>query len=139
MAVSPNLPGRLGAPDMQLRDDPRADPRMLGSMAAMGLDVAGEPTPVTADSTLEDLLDYVGEAAAGFTMLGDVLTAELAPIEGVVREVEVIRGPDGNDITLFVHRPENSDGPLPGLLHLHGGGMVMLEAPNLARTQSRQA
>lgn len=31
--LSPRLPGRLGHPGMALRDDPRADPRMLAAMA----------------------------------------------------------------------------------------------------------
>src|SRR5258708_39659914 len=32
------------------------------------------------------------------------------------------------EITLFVHRPRDVEGPLPGVVHIHGGGMVMLEA-----------
>jgi acetyl esterase/lipase len=31
-------------------------------------------------------------------------------------------------VTLYLHRPAGAAGPLPGVLHLHGGGMVMLEA-----------
>jgi acetyl esterase/lipase len=53
---------------------------------------------------------------------------DLPPVEGVTSEVQVIRGVDGNDVTLFVHRPTDVAGPLPGVLHLHGGGMVFLEA-----------
>jgi acetyl esterase/lipase len=56
------------------------------------------------------------------------LAIDLPPVEGVTSSVEVIRGIDGNDITLFVHRPADADAPLPGVLHIHGGGMVMLEA-----------
>ena len=51
--------------------------------------------------------------------------------------VEVIRGVDGNDITLFIHRPAAADGPLPGVLHLHGGGMVLLEAAGPAYARLR--
>ena len=40
----------------------------------------------------------------------------------------MIGGIDGNDITLYIHRPTGANGALPGLLHLHGGGMVILEA-----------
>ncbi len=42
--------------------------------------------------------------------------------------VEVIAGVDANDITLYVHRPTRASGPVPGILHLHGGGMAFLEA-----------
>ncbi|HMK11662.1 MAG TPA: alpha/beta hydrolase fold domain-containing protein, partial [Acidimicrobiales bacterium] len=48
----------------------------------------------------------------------------------VERSVEVIKGLDGNDVTLYIHRPAGARGAgaSPGVLHLHGGGMVMLEA-----------
>ena len=36
---TPILPGRLGRADLQLKDDPRADPRMVAAMAPIGLDV----------------------------------------------------------------------------------------------------
>jgi hypothetical protein len=41
-------PGRLGSPDLQLKHDPRADPRMLAELAPFGMDGAGEPPPVDA-------------------------------------------------------------------------------------------
>ena len=42
---------------------------------------------------------------------------------------EVISGVDGNDISLYIHSPgRRSDGPRPGILHIHGGGMVILKA-----------
>jgi acetyl esterase/lipase len=40
----------------------------------------------------------------------------------------VIDGLDDNDVTLYLHRPAGATGALPGVLHLHGGGMVLLEA-----------
>ena len=48
MESPPILPGRLGSPDLQLKDDPRADPRMLAALAPFGLDVTGEPVLVDA-------------------------------------------------------------------------------------------
>ena len=124
----PILPGRLGTPDMALGDDPRADPRMLAAMAPIGLAAAAEPSPVDTDTPLEMLLEYVTEAESGFEMLFGMLSANTPPTEGVTRSIEIIRGIDGNDITLYVHRPTGIAGPLPGLLHIHGGGMVLLEA-----------
>jgi acetyl esterase len=125
------LPGRLGSPAMQLRDDPRADPRMVAALEPLGLAGAGEPTPVTVASSIEELLGFVAAAEQGFGGLFELLIADLAPVEGVERTVEVIKGVDGNDVTLFVHRPASADGPLPGILHIHGGGMVLLEAAGL--------
>lgn len=124
----PMLPGRLGRPDQSLREDPRADPRMIAAMAPYGMADLAPPSPVGADAELEVLLESIAQAEQGFEMLFGLMGASLVPVPGVVRSVEVIRGMDGNDITLYVHRPEHSSGPVPGVLHIHGGGMVLLEA-----------
>lgn len=124
-AALPMLPGRLGKPDMQLRDDPRADPRMLAAMASLGLDVAGPPPPIDATAPLEHLREFAAEAEAGFGAAFAALITSLPPVKGVSSTTEVIRGVDGNPITLFIHRPATARGPVPGMLHLHGGGMVI--------------
>ena len=125
---SPILPGRLGSPAMALSDDPRADPRMVAAMAPLGLDGPPAESPVDESSSLDALLEYLGQAEEGFDALFTMLAAGLPEIEGVTRSVEVIKGIDGNDITLFLHRPSGALGTRPGVLHLHGGGMVMLQA-----------
>ena len=125
---SPVLPGRLGSPDMTLRDDPRADPRMIAAMEPFGLSDRAAPAPVDASSSIEDLLDFVSEAEQGFETMFAVVAADAPDVEGVERSVEVIKGLDGNDVTVYIHRPANRPDALPGVLHLHGGGMVMLEA-----------
>jgi acetyl esterase/lipase len=73
----------------------------------------------------------------GFHEMSALLVADLAPIGDVTTDVEVIRGVDGNDITLFVHRPVGMFGPLPGMLHIHGGGMVFSEAAGVAYRRLR--
>ena len=77
--MSPTLPGRLGDPNMQLRDDPRADPRMLAAMAPAGLDVAPPEGPAGPDSPLEEILEANLVAEEGFEMLGGVLSANTPP------------------------------------------------------------
>ena len=124
---APILPGRLGTPDLELRDDPRADPRMLTAMEPFGLGSA-MPSPVDGNSPIDALHEYVDAAEAGFEGLFAAMDSTMAPVSGVTSTVEVIRGMDGNDVTLFVHRPDAASGPLPGVVHLHGGGMVLLEA-----------
>ena len=127
-ASLPILPGRLGTPNLQLRDDPRADPRMIAAMAALGLDVAGPPPPIGADAPLEQLRAFAAEAEAGFGGAFETLISALPPVRGVTSSVEVIRGVDGNSIKLFIHRPTTARGPAPGMLHIHGGGMVIGQA-----------
>lgn len=126
--TTPNLPGRLGNPDMTLADDPRSDPRMIAAMAPVGLAERTPPQPVTVETPLEQLHEFNTMAEAGFDMLFSMMTADLPAVSGVERSIEVITGIDGNDITLYIHRPEGAAGPLPGILHLHGGGMTILEA-----------
>jgi acetyl esterase/lipase len=125
---APILPGRLGTPDMALKDDPRADPRMIAAMDPLGLTGLPEASPVDANSPLDALLEYCAMSESGFEALFAALQTDLPVVNGVTSSVELIRGVDGNDITLFIHRPTAVDGPLPGVLHLHGGGMVLLEA-----------
>ena len=129
-ATSPLLPGRLGSPDMDIRDDPRADPRMIAAMEPLGMDVAPPPTPVTASTPIEELLAYCDEAEVGFDALGGVLTANTPPTTGVSSRTETIIGVDGNEIPLYIHRPDGATGPLPCVVHTHGGGMAILKASN---------
>jgi acetyl esterase/lipase len=127
MTTSPRLPGRLGNPTLELRDDPRADPRMIAAMAPIGMDVASDPSPVSAATPIDELLEYCLLAEAGFqAMFGMVNQASTTP--GVSSSVETITGVDGNDITLYIHRPDNAGGPLPCVVHTHGGGMAILQA-----------
>src|SRR4051794_36395974 len=72
-ASSPILPGRLGTPEMTLRDDPRADPRMIAALAPLGLTDRHDLAPVNADSPLRDLLEYVNAAEEAFEQLNAAL------------------------------------------------------------------
>jgi len=130
MAPSPLLPGRLGKPDLELKDDPRADPRMIEAMAELGMDVAPPPSPVTASSSVADLLAYWIEAEVGFDALGGILGAKTPATEGVSSYTKTITGVDGNEIHLYIHKPNVADEPMPCIVHTHGGGMAILKASN---------
>jgi acetyl esterase len=101
---------------------------MVAAMEPLGLADPPAPVPVNPDSTIEELLDFAAAAEEGFEGLFATLDAGLPAVDGVDRNVEVIDGLDDNDITLYVHRPTGASDGLPGVLHLHGGGMVFLEA-----------
>ncbi|HEY1967982.1 MAG TPA: alpha/beta hydrolase fold domain-containing protein [Pseudonocardia sp.] len=130
MTVDRQLPGRLGDPKSDLGTDPRADPRMVAALAAIGLDRHPDPLPVSADASREQLLEICAMAEQGFEAVFDQLLGGLAPVPGVTTETVSIDGPDGNQITLYIHRPAQADRPLPGVVHLHGGGMTILRAAN---------
>src|SRR5271169_2897560 len=90
----PILPGGLSNPNNILKTDPRADPRMVAALAQFGIDIAPAPAPVTADSPLQDKLNYLKEAEIGFEGLFAALVTDLPPIDNVERRTEVIKGVD---------------------------------------------
>ena len=134
---SPVGPGQLGTPGMALRDDPRADPRMIAAMEPFGLDIRLEDAPVDSQSPIDALLEHMDAMEQGYEAVFAALVAGLPEVAGVERIVEIIKGVDGNDITLYLHRPTAAGGAQPGILHLHGGGMVLLEAAGTAYIRFR--
>jgi acetyl esterase/lipase len=102
---------------------------MLAALVTHGLDALAADPPATVDDTEQTRLDLVAAAEEGFDALFARLDADLPPVPGVDRARHVLVSPSGNEIELFVHRPELvSSTPLPGLVHLHGGGMSLPSA-----------
>ncbi|MCY3851941.1 MAG: alpha/beta hydrolase fold domain-containing protein [Acidimicrobiaceae bacterium] len=123
------LPGKLGDPDRTLGTDPRADSRMVAALAPLGLAGAPEPVPLSSEATAEEIYEYTATIEPGFEMLFDMIYADLPAVEGVESRTEVVSGADGNDVNLYIHQPSAaSDSPRPCILHIHGGGMVILKA-----------
>ena len=101
----------------------RIDPELRDGLAlfeAMGL--AGEE--LTAES-LPALRVHVREFM-------ETALADIPPNDRVVREDRTIPGPDA-DVPVRIYRPAGADGTLPGLVWIHGGGMIMgdLDMSNL--------
>ena len=94
----------------------RIDPESL-----TGLDALLELVP----GGVSRIPDIVERRAVSKRLL-DAATAELPPNENVVTEDRVIAGPDGQAVvSVRVYRPASTVGELPGIYHMHGGGMVM--------------
>lgn len=127
-AAQSELPGRLGDPTRALKDDPRADPRMIAALVPFGLDGEQAALPVAASSSTAELLAFTQGAEDGFGAVFNALFAELPPVHGVEHHTVQIAGPDGNDIVLFLHRPAGVGTALPAVVHFHGGGGVILRA-----------
>lgn len=141
MSTSPHLPGRLGDPDMTLGTDPRADPRMVEVMSQFEMHVPPPPSPVNAESPMEAIHEVMNATEEGFGAVWDALFSTLPPVEGVTSRTEIIPGPDGNDVSLYIHEPAGRSGPLPAVVHTHGGGMVLAAAadPNYVRWRDELA
>jgi len=120
-----------------LKTDPRADPRMVAALAEFGFDAAPPPAPVTVASPLGDILAFLAAAEPDYENLFTAWFTGLPPIENVERRTEVIKGVDDNDIRLYIHHPKNASGRLPCVYHIHGGGMVILEASGSGYTRWR--
>jgi len=87
------------------------------------------------DPELASLLDLLPDASldisdparsrAGFSEMIALLNADLDPA-GVRIENRSIPGPqDAPDVALRIYYPENLQQPVPGLMHIHGGGFVI--------------
>ena len=48
--------------------------------------------------------------------------------KGLLNHTETIKGKDDNEIKLYITRPAETSVDLPGILHIHGGGMAILTA-----------
>ncbi len=126
--IATHNPGRLGDPDMCLGTDPRADARLVAGMTPYGMHLNAPESGVRPDSPLEERLAATAATEQALQGFFPTLYTGLPDVVGVVRSVETIVGADGNEITLFVHRPEATTGPVPAILHIHGGGMALLTA-----------
>ena len=69
------LPGRLGDAGLNLRDDPRADKRMLAAMEARGLLEPIPALPIDAESTIDELLAFCAENEAVYEEMNEEANA----------------------------------------------------------------
>lgn len=122
----PNLPGRLGNPDLTVIKDPRIDPR-VAAVLDMG---AGFPEiePPGLNAPYEQGLAYCDAFETQDVATHQAQLAVMPDFSAVDQHTEVIRGSDDNDVKLYIHRPKGVDGDLPCLVHTHGGGMVLMTA-----------
>jgi acetyl esterase len=129
--------GRLADPETTLGTDPRSDPRMVKAFTELGIDGHTPTAPLTIDSPLEDKRAF---ATMNEEVVGAVLAAfgqAVPAVEGVTTTTTTITGEDGNDVTLYISRPEAS-GALPALVHLHGGGMAIGSATDVGYARGRE-
>ena len=63
---------------MTLRDDPRADPRMIAAMEPFALGDPPAEAPVDSESPIEALLEFVAAAEEGFEALFGALAGRTA-------------------------------------------------------------
>ncbi|MEZ0050831.1 acetyl esterase [Mycobacterium sp. MAA66] len=130
--------GRLADPDCTLGTDRRADPRMAKALAAVGLDGRLPAPPLTIDAPLAQRLEFATFAELGTGAILKMFGQQAPVPAGVTSSTTTIIGVDGNEITLHISRPTTHDGPLPAVVHLHGGGMAICSAADIQYVRLRE-
>jgi acetyl esterase/lipase len=127
-----SAPGRLGDPSRSLATDPRTDPPIAEVLGEFYLAANTPAPPVSRVSSRPEKLAFCAGAEESLDAMFAVLSARVPQTEGVVRETVKLAARGGHEVALYVHRPRTMRGPVPCVVHLHGGGMVILEAANPA-------
>ena len=130
--------GRLANPDCSLGTDPRSDPRMVKFLAQFGMDTVLPALPVTVDSPLADRLAFIAQTEEVSSTVFSSLAQAMRSVEGVTTTTVTIPGGDGQDLALYVSRPDTGVA-LPCVVHLHGGGMAFLSAAETAYLRERES
>jgi acetyl esterase len=130
--------GRLADPESTLGTDPRSDPRMVKALAQFGLDGRLPPLEVTVDSPLDERIAFSRLSEEGMGAIFAVLAQDAPPVSGATTTTTTITGGDGNEVTLYISRPDDVPGPLPAIVHLHGGGMAIGSAADLPYMMMRE-
>lgn len=130
--TSPAQAGRLADPSMSPAKDPRTDPRMRAVLATYGMGDLAAVAEITRDAEPQVLTENIAAAEAGFEGLYASLPNELPGDESIETDyiVRSIDSRDGSPIELHIFKPAAAPGALPGLIYLHGGGMVILRTMN---------
>ncbi|MDC2996904.1 alpha/beta hydrolase [Flavobacteriaceae bacterium] len=123
-----DLPGRLGNKDLTVNEDKRINKNLLKAMIKAGLDGVPPSPTVNYMSTRQEIQDYNNNLEPKYQgVFEDIFSVVKLP-EGLVNQTETIKGEDNNEIKLYITRPEIISGDLPGILHIHGGGMAIMTA-----------
>jgi len=125
--IPPPLTGKFADPDATVVDDPRLDPRIKAVLAIEDSFAPGLDAPAL-NVDYETSLEYANEFERVAALPHPELLENMPKFASVTRSTEVIQGVDDNDINLFIHRPAEMEGPLPCIVHIHGGGMVIMTA-----------
>lgn len=131
-------PGRLGNPDMSLATDPRTHRGLLKGLEAHGMQHnAFLSANITPDAPRAELIAFARSSEHSLEEMIKRMNFEVHdPMlsRSITKTTTTIPGPDNNKINLIIYRPTDHKTPLPAILYLHGGGMVMLQTNNPLHT-----
>ncbi len=125
---SEELPGRLGNKDLTVNEDKRINQNLLQAMIKIGLDGVPPAPTVNYESSSEEIQEFNNGLEPIYTSVFESVFSKIELPYGLINETKTIKGDDGNEIKLYITKPENSSSDMPGILHLHGGGMAIMKA-----------
>ena len=125
---SEELPGRIGNKDLTINEDKRINQNLLRAMKKFGLDGVAPPPTVTYQSTQQEIQEYNNGLEPIYSSVFADIFSDIELPDGLINETKTIKGKDGNDLKLYLTKPDNASGDMPGILHLHGGGMAIMKA-----------
>ena len=126
--MTTHLPGKLGDPATTLATDPRNDPRIAKAMALLG-DLAPGVQEIDPNTSYTEALQYCAAFEQAAAQMHPLAWQAMPEFPTVTCSESVIKGVDDHDIALFIHQPaDRGDDPLPCVVHIHGGGMVLMTA-----------
>lgn len=112
---------------------------MVAALAPLGLADVLPDSPLTLESPLADRLAYAAGAEDAVGGVISLLASAVASPAGVTTTTATIPGADGNEITLYISRPDRADGPLPAVVHFHGGAMAIASAGDAGYRHIRES
>jgi acetyl esterase/lipase len=112
---------------------------MVAAFTPIGLAGAMPEAPLDVNSPIEHRMAYCAAAEEVVGGVLDALALAAPAPAGVSTTTVTIAGGDGNEVTLFISRPDHAQGPLPALVHLHGGAMAIGSAADASYRHLREA
>ncbi|KAI5367928.1 Putative alpha/beta hydrolase-3 [Septoria linicola] len=133
IAAQYTRPGRLGDPNMKFFQEPRAHPKLVEVFSAFGMDGSqGSPFDSVSREELSST-SQMAKSQAQTEKLYEILPNDLPADDSepqIRQETIPFTSFDGAERNMYVFRPTDQAGPLPAVLYLHGGGMVLLNTRN---------
>ena len=122
------LPGRLGDKNLTVNDDERINQSLLQAMIKIGLDGVPPAPALSHNAEKKKVQEYVNGLEPRYRGVFNNLFSSVELPSGLINETKIIKGDDGNKVKLYITKPVNSSGDMPGIIHLHGGGMAIQTA-----------
>ncbi len=115
--------GAVRSPDT----DPRIDRRLRAALTGIGLGELAAASTVSRHDSPETVEAAVAGSHAAFGGLYEILSYARPGDVTVPFSTAEVPQRGRSPIPLRVYRPADSDGPLPAVIYLHGGGMTIID------------